>query len=59
VEKKAIFIMLIAIIPGYINWVKSTPKFPVARVSFKPAPKITRNINGIKNVETIRVLSRQ
>ena len=59
VEKKATLITLIAIIPGYINCTKSTPKFPVARVLLNPAPKITRNISGIKSVEIMRVLSRQ
>jgi len=59
VEKNAMPITFIAIMPGYINFIKSTPKLPGVKVRLKPAPKINRNIIGWKNEETILVLSRQ
>jgi hypothetical protein len=46
VEKKATPITDIAKIPGYINFTKSTPKFPAAKVDCKPKPKIAKNISG-------------
>lgn len=59
VEKNATLITLMAIMPGYMNCIKSRPKLPFASVPWSPEPKMTRNIMGCIKVVKILPLSRQ
>ena len=45
---------VMAMMPGYINIMKSTPGVSVPMMLLKPAPKIRRNISGKANDETMR-----
>ena len=45
---------VMAMMPGYMNWMKFTPRANGPMTLVKPAPKITRKRSGIAKLDSIR-----
>ena len=53
-ENMDVISTVMAIMPGYINWMKSTPGVSEPMIRLKPAPKITRKSRGMAKDDNSR-----